>query len=547
MEVQKFYLNKALTCDMDKLGNTIIQFLVVLILFNAISFYLVAIARAQRPDLDRERALQNLIDAMDSEDWEVRERAVRIAGKVRESIFVEPLIRLASSDPNIYVRDRAIWTLGAYGDQRAIEPLVSILKDADATLRQRGIEALGKIGGAESENALAGLLLYEENEVVRNLALDQLLSLADRRFVALLKDELANPDARVRRNAVEALAETKEPELLETFVDILKSDPESSIRRLAAHFLGELKSAEAFDALIIAIGDESADVRREAAESLLKLNDSRAVAPLAKALRDKDRTVRKTAIQALGILKAPEVVPDLIDIVDSTSSSYERKSAILALTEIGDPRRVAILVRTAMYEQDPDVRIEAEKAISRIRDPEITRQLIAYLQDEDSVVRQTAAIFLGRRIDASALEPLAGLALEDPEPSVRMSASKSLGAIDASESWRLLSRALDSEALAVRLRAVEALKNIRSIGAETALIGALQNENPAVRAQAASALGEIRTIRAIDPLIDRLKDPDKDVVINSSHALMAITHEKFGLSQEQWEAWSVSQKKSRTD
>ena len=94
-----------------------------------------------------------------------------------------------------------------------------------------------------------------------------------------------------------------------------------------------MKSVEAFDALIIALGDESGDVRREAAESLLKLNDSRAVAPLAKALRDKDGTVRKTAIQALGIMKAQEAVPDLIDIVDSTSSSYERKSAILALTE----------------------------------------------------------------------------------------------------------------------------------------------------------------------------------------------------------------------
>ena len=221
---EPFSLPKALISITKRRRFPIFTILLAFFIFNFSLVCLVAGSMAQQSDSSRMRALQNLTEAMNDDDWEVRERAVQIAARVREPILVDPLIHSALSDPNIYVRDRAVWALGVYGDQRAIEPLVSILKDADAMLRQRGIEALGKIGGAESENALAGLVLYEENEVIRNLALDQLLSLADRRFVALLKEELANPDARVRRNALEALAETKEPELLETFVDIMKTD-----------------------------------------------------------------------------------------------------------------------------------------------------------------------------------------------------------------------------------------------------------------------------------------------------------------------------------
>ena len=496
-------------------------------------------ADAQQPPLSIQDRTRILIDSMRHEDWEVREKAVAIAASFRDPIVVEPLIEMAMNDPDPYVKDRAIWALGVIGDQRAVEPLVSILEEDDVAIRQRAVEALGKIDGPETLEILTRLTLYDENPMIRNFALDELLSQKNTELVSLFASELGNGSPKIRINAARALAATKAPEALDALAQLATQDDEPSIRKLAVVSLGKLKSSRALPGLILALEDESPDVRKSAVESLGQLNDRRAVIPILGLLADENIEVRNSAIQTLGILNDPEATPDLIHVLD-TDGGRERISAVIALAGIGDPHAVDRLVECALHEKDHTVRKEATLAVSRMGDYEIGERLIDALDHENSFSRENAIELLERRNDPEALEPLANIAINDSEPKIRSRATSAMGAIDASKAADFLEGALKGRDLSSRINAVEALQKIRSVKSADVLIKALKNDEDSVRARSASALGMIGDLRSVQPLIESLRDSDPEVRKNAASSLVSLTGQNFGQDFDQWENWSIS-------
>jgi bilin biosynthesis protein len=62
------------------------------------------------------------------------------------------------------VRSRAATALGWLGDQRAVEPLVRLLKDHDWTIRSSATSALGHLGKLATPK-LVSLLRAEDSEL----------------------------------------------------------------------------------------------------------------------------------------------------------------------------------------------------------------------------------------------------------------------------------------------------------------------------------------------------------------------------------------------
>jgi HEAT repeat protein len=120
--------------------------------------------------------------------------------------------------------------------------------------------------------------------------------------------------------------------------------------------------------LVGALASSSARVRRVAANALVERSDLRAVEPLTKALRDDDELVRANAALALGELedRRPETPVE---------------AAVEPL--IG-----------ALGDESPTVRAMASSALGRRRDPRAVEPLERLLQDDDEVVRHTAAAVL---------------------------------------------------------------------------------------------------------------------------------------------------------
>jgi HEAT repeat protein len=88
------------------------------------------------------------------------------------------------------------------------------------------------------------------------------------------------------------------PETLPLLAKALK-DENTSVRRLATVYLGDIKEPEALPYLFQALKDPSPAVRRTAGDTLSDLGDPAAIGPMAEALRDPNKLVRWRAARFL--------------------------------------------------------------------------------------------------------------------------------------------------------------------------------------------------------------------------------------------------------
>lgn len=101
------------------------------------------------------RAVPRLVEqAKTHEDSGSRSTATAALGDIGDPSALEPLIGLLS-DSNATVRACAADSLGKLGDGRAVAPLLACLRDSQYGVRGRSIEALGAIGDSAAVEPLA--------------------------------------------------------------------------------------------------------------------------------------------------------------------------------------------------------------------------------------------------------------------------------------------------------------------------------------------------------------------------------------------------------
>ncbi|MEN6516651.1 MAG: HEAT repeat domain-containing protein [Methanospirillum sp.] len=201
------------------------------------------------------------------------------------------------------------------------------------------------------------------------------------------------------------------------------------------------------------------------------------------------------------------------------------------------------LIRALGYRKDPEIRMEAAKALGELDNARAVRPLIgAMLEDSDPDVRHTAVMALGK-IGVPAVEPLMGelwntnqtnrnkqtaivealvkigdpaikpliQTLWDPHKGKRlhMPVAEAIGKIGAT-AIRSLIVELPKFDRSGQEFAIEVLVTIGSPAIEQ-LIHALHDGDVNVRVAAAKALAATGDARAVDPLCWILKDPNKVV------------------------------------
>ncbi|OPA74148.1 virulence factor [Paenibacillus selenitireducens] len=150
--------------------------------------------------------------------------------------------------------------------------------------------------------------------------------LSDSEIAALLRDA----DWRVRYAALDRMQPT--PARLPLLAEALR-DAQSSIRRLAVVYLGELRVPDVMPLLFAALRDTSAAVRRTAGDTLSDIGDAVAIGPMIEALSDSNKLVRWRAARFL--------------------------------YEAGDETALDAL-RTATADQEFEVSLQAKMAVERI-------------------------------------------------------------------------------------------------------------------------------------------------------------------------------------
>ena len=135
------------------------------------------------------------------------------------------------------VRRAAAWALGELGDPRAVEHLISGLRDEASAVREAVVWALVKIGPPAVEPLISAL--RDEDSDVRKAAAEALGKLGDPRGVEPLISALKDKDSGVRWAAAIALYKLGDPRVVEFFIAALR-DENWQTRKAAAETLDRL-------------------------------------------------------------------------------------------------------------------------------------------------------------------------------------------------------------------------------------------------------------------------------------------------------------------
>lgn len=229
--------------------------------------------------LMKQKDVDEVINALEAEDWDMRWCAVRALGDIGDPRAVEPLINLLEGEDELvrleYVRFE--WVRLAVALARGDAELVRRMtaqsffrayeNDHDDELMRRAVaEALGNIGESAVEpliNVLERALDDEDGGVCQD-AVSALADIGGERVVEPLIRALE--DENVRWCAVDALGNIGDPRAVEPLISLFKGEKWWwSMHQAVAEALGKIGES-AVKPLIEALNDEGGTVRRAATE-----------------------------------------------------------------------------------------------------------------------------------------------------------------------------------------------------------------------------------------------------------------------------------------
>jgi HEAT repeat protein len=322
-----------------------------------------------------------------------------VASLVREDDDVDVQARLSRLEERLSNLDarnaRPIFLVDPSqpSDRIAVSEAVAALSKELADLRMR---LDGDRGRSPHE------LAASDDPGTRRRSIRQLRDLArtDPEARRLLSKLLGDPDPRVRREVVDALAELRDPAALGEIASLL-GDRDPRLRGHVAKRVGDLavrskepgERAKAVQMLDPLLADENTRVRREAVDSLRKVGGPEVVSALTRALGDKSFEVQELAIEGLERAGDRQAIAALRQTYGDGAGPNALEAAV-ALNRLGDPSAFQKEAeRLRMVLQQPGASDERREALQLLveHNPQEARALIdRALRDPSEAMRREA-------------------------------------------------------------------------------------------------------------------------------------------------------------
>jgi len=406
-----------------------------------------------------------------------------------------------------------------------------------------------------------------------------------------LTTDLKSPDPKVRRKAAEEMGKLRDREALSPLLSAAQ-DPDAKVREEVVKSLGALRDQKAITMLLTTLKDLSASVREESLFALVNLyaekdegfsftrlaqktyktintinpyadnvgHDPTIVEPwvkvspvvtdaIAERLLDSNLGLRLNAAKALGVLKAENAIPKMLEAM-KTGDSKLRIALLRSLYKIGNPSvdtgilpylndadkdvrdetmltlglfrsRKALPEVQKIYEKNPDtkLRLKALQAISLIGDPSSKELFQRNLRDPDARYRQYAAEGLARIADASLTEEISRALINEKKEPTQLALSFALYRMGRREYLDKLVTALGSRQYHDQVEAYF-LEMGKPLSYD--LVNFLNNEDPHIRARLCSVLGQIGDRSILDKINPLLKDSNSEVVSEATQAIKRL-------------------------
>ncbi|HLM01278.1 MAG TPA: HEAT repeat domain-containing protein [Pyrinomonadaceae bacterium] len=418
------------------------------------------------------QAIPALLAALEDENANVRYHAIEALGKLKAGEAVEPLLKIAETR-DFFLSFAALDALRQTVDETAAPRVLPLL--GDDFLREAAIQTLGAIGNEEIVAPLISLLNEDKFSAI---AVAAALAALFHRF----RDDAAKSESIVER-ARKSIDEGGKSNLLKALNNSNETDLKALVR--IGGWFDDEQIREKLAELI-----ENENVRDEAARALARQGEA-AVDLLIEKLRADDAEVCLTAARALGELKSERAFEPLIDLLE-TGDAAARQAAVGALKSLAHPETLSRL-GDLLADTDSGIREAAIRVVGYFGAKGCEQAVFQCCEDADERVRRAAIEQLPFIEDERAVSTLIRI-LKQGLPRERETAAKALAQVESEESVAALRAALSDADAWVRYFAVRALGVLQDAAASRSLLIELAEKDSAqqVRAAAREVLNELK-------------------------------------------------------
>jgi HEAT repeat protein len=386
--------------------------------------------------------VESLLTALDSAELPFKRALVRLLGLTRDGRAMVPLLKAAQNEDVDRECQLAIHEIGGAG----IDALVGYFPIAADSEKQQIIQICVSLGmrtcgailadGARSIDpdvrqraiaAIGHLVLTEQLSYVVDALDDQDIAVHTEAVGALVR-MAAHATEQVRPVAVR-LAESPSPkdrsaaarllfavDCRERLYFLLK-DEEALVRMAAVTALAQDCSAEAINAITLALMDEKPEVRIAAAQSLGACGNADVTDQLILLLADRDQRVQRTVLRTLGMLgnqKAESAITQLIE----TSSGLLHIQAMESLVALVGAAAMSVIERQ-LQSSDDEV-VKAAIFLMAATDPQrLADHHLSLMQHAHWEVRSSMARALSNALGADAASLLRTAHDQEPDEYVK--------------------------------------------------------------------------------------------------------------------------------
>jgi HEAT repeat protein len=321
------------------------------------------------------RAVDPLVSVLRDQDRSVREAAVGALASIGAPSVVA--LGMCLTDPELSVQEAASAALASIADARVLDQLVQALRSQDWIVRMHAAKALRRIKDPGSVRALAPLL-QDKVKAVREEVSSALAAIGESAMPALLESlahpdwlvrlhavealgktrscEAVQPllaalfndaDSAVREDAVRALGTIGDPQAVGFLLTVMANEP--ALRVLAIEALGRIGDRRAVPALICAARGAN---QPEGMRTVSGCGDQWTEALMAQA----------AAVHALGLITDDTALPTLVDALQST---FTRAEAAAALAKFGS-KIVPLLIPLLAESTDDNVRYHVKETLTAV-------------------------------------------------------------------------------------------------------------------------------------------------------------------------------------
>jgi quinoprotein glucose dehydrogenase len=377
----------------------------------------------QTPGLDH---VQELVPLILDKDPEVRAQTARVMGIARYEGAFNALMQLLQ-DSDARVRYFAVQAAGRYGDARAVERIISVIREngeRDPYLRHAGMMALTTIDGGKHLELAA----KEASPSVRIAALLGMRKLESPDVAQFLKDR----DSSVVLEAARAINDVPINDAMPQLAELTKNAKSSDFilrRAMNANFrLGKGSNAQAITTLI-AQDAASETVRVEGLEFLgdwAKPGGRDRITGLWRPLPNRDDAPAKQALK--GSWKS---------LLASTNDNV-RIATITAIEKL-DLKEAGTALRglVAFDELKVDVRVAALRALAGLKDPKLSETIQLARTDKENALRREGSRLITAMAGPNMMKTIA-TALEQNSVGEQQAALETLAGIQSEEADALV-------------------------------------------------------------------------------------------------------------